>query len=90
MLRPPAKVEVALAEVAVKYGAEMLEVAVKPEAVIVPPSKYAEPATASLAEGVVVPMPTFPTESTMNAVEVAPVPVEEEITNRGAVLPAAE
>ena len=56
---PPAKVEVALADVAVKYGAEMEEVAVKPLAVIVP-SKTAFPATESFAYGLVVPMPTLP------------------------------
>ena len=39
-----------------------VDVAMKPEAVIVPPSKYPLPATANLAEGEVVPMPTCPAE----------------------------
>ena len=70
---PPAKVEVALVDVAVKYPAS----AELPRA--------DDPSTESVVYGEVVPMPTFPF-TTMNWVEVA-TPVEEEaMTKAGAVI----
>ena len=58
------KVEADEFEVAVKYGAETLEVAEIEEAVSVP-SKYPFPATESFAKGEVVPMPTLPEDASI-------------------------
>ena len=52
----------------VREGVEIEEVAMKVEAVTVPPSKKPEPETLSLYPGVVVPMPTKPLFKTVKAV----------------------